>query len=102
MRSLLTVVVVCGCGSVGETHLDGAVSDGKGIDGQFDGAVPSPCNLTAPFGTPTQVPGVNSNSTDEWGWISDDGKTIYFDSVASGGSDYNIYFGTRASTNDPF
>lgn len=103
MRALFAVVVaVCGCGSVGETHLDGAVADSKAIDGHPDGAVPPPCNLTAPFGTPTPVAGVNSNSTDEWGWISADGKTIYFDSVATGQSDYNLYYATRATTNDPF
>jgi hypothetical protein len=90
MRRLLAVGLLCGCGSVGETKVDGAVVDGKGMDGQFDGAVPPACNLTAPFGTPTPVPGVNSNSTDEWGWLSADGLTMYFDSVATGQSDYNL------------
>lgn len=102
MRRLIYLVLVCGCGSVDGAKVDGAVVDGNVIDGQFDGAVPSPCNLSAPFGTPTAVAGVNSNSTDEWGWISADGKTIYFDSVASGGSDYNLYYATRAATTDPF
>lgn len=102
MYRLLTVVLVCGCNSASETsHPDGSV-DGKGIDGQFDGAVPTACNLTAPFGTPTPVPGVNSSSEDQWGWVSADGLTIYFDSVTSGQGDYNIYVGTRASTSDPF
>jgi Tol biopolymer transport system component len=102
MRRLISLVLVCGCGSVDGAKVDGAVADGKVIDGPFDGAVPSPCNLSAPFGTPTPVAGVNSNSTDEWGWISADGKTLYFDSVASGGSDYNLYYATRATTTDPF
>ena len=102
MRRLISVMLMCGCGHVDGAKVDGAVADSKSIDAPIDGAVPPACNLTAPFGTPTQVAGVNSNSTDEWGWLSADGKTIYFDSVATGGSDYNLYVGTRASTNDPF
>lgn len=102
MRRLIYVLLISGCGSVSEKSPDAAGMGSGGFDAQFDGPAPPACNLTAPFGTPTPVAGVNSNSTDEWGWLSADGLTIYFDSVASGGSDYNLYSATRASTSDPF
>jgi Tol biopolymer transport system component len=102
MRRLVAIVLLAGCGSVGETKVDGAVADSKGSDGKLDGAVPAACNLTAPFGTPVQVGGVNSSSTDVWGWLSPDLLTIHFASSASGTSDRNIYSATRASPTGTF
>jgi Tol biopolymer transport system component len=103
MRRLISVVLLCGCGSVGETKVDGAVVvDGTGSDVQLDGAVPPACNLTAPFGTPAQVAGVNTSAPDVWGWLSPDLLTIHFASSASGTSERNIYAATRTSTTGTF
>lgn len=99
MRRLLAVVLVCGCGSVDEKrHLDAGVDAAKpGVD-----AAQPACNLTAPFGTPMNIGGVNTSSTESWGWLSADGLTIYFTSTPSGLADYNIYTATRAQPSGNF
>lgn len=101
MRSVC-LVLLCGCGSVADKQIDAAVHHDSGIDVEFDGPAPPACQLTAPFGTPVNVGGVNTNSTDEWGWITPDGLTIYLTSAATSSSNLDIYTGTRAQASGNF
>lgn len=99
MRRFLALAFVFGCGSADDKkHLDAAVDAPKP---GADAAQPA-CNLTAPFGTPVNVGGVNTSSTESWGWLSADGLTIYFTSTPSGLTDFNIYTATRAQPSGNF
>lgn len=103
MRGLLVVVLAGGCGSVSGKDIDAAVGNDTGAhDVLLIDSPPPACNLSAAFGTPVNVGGVNSNSTDDWGWLSADALTIYFTSAATSSSDLNIYYATRAQPSGTF
>jgi len=103
MRGLVVIVLACGCGSVSGKNPDAAVGNDTGAhDVLLIDSPPPACNLSAAFGTPVNVGGVNSNSTDDWGWLSADGLTIYFASAATNSSDLDIYYATRAQPTGTF
>jgi hypothetical protein len=62
-------------------------------------APPSPCNLSAPFGTPVQVPGVNTSEAEESAWLMPDKLTIFY---TSGTSNEDLVYATRSSTTMAF
>ena len=55
------------------------------------------------WGLPQNLgPAVNSSKEDSASCISADGLTLYFSSNRVGAADYDIYFTTRATSNDPW
>jgi hypothetical protein len=54
--------------------------------------------VTAPFGTPTLLEGVNSAANEVLPFISPDGLQLFFASNTSGGGDYDVRLATRTST----
>jgi hypothetical protein len=86
---------------------DGASADGSSSDGAGDGSTgdtpPSPCNLQAPFGTPTPVPGLpNEIYVHVTATFSPNELTTYFSRTPGDLGSWDIYVATRASRNDPF
>jgi hypothetical protein len=99
MRRISLVIALTACGSVSGKNPDaGTTHDAPNADSHGTDAVAPPCDVTKPFSTLVNLAGVNSNSTDDWGWFSADELTIYFSSAATNSSDLNLYQATRAST----
>jgi Tol biopolymer transport system component len=104
MRLLGLVIALTACGSVSTKTPDASVHDAPNPDvatGSGD-APQAACDVTKPFGTITNLAGVNSNSVDEWGWLSADQLMVYFTSAATNSSDLNLYQATRATTTAAF
>lgn len=120
--TLLGVAAACvgdeaGSGGVrneGDAGLDATPPvDSGGTDGQTssdaasdaDAGVPA-CNRSAPFGTPTLVPGdVNGKVNDDGFWLLPDQLTVFTSSarVVNGSvGGFDIFTGTRASLSSSF
>lgn len=103
MRLLGCVLVLTACGSVSGKTPDASVHDAVNPDShRSSDAPPAACDVTKPFGTITNLAGVNSNSVDDWGWLSPDELTIYFTSAATNSSNLDFYQATRSSVSANF
>jgi len=66
-------------------------SDGRALffhssrTGSYDLYVATRANVSAPFGTPTGVAGLNTTDADQQPFISADGASLYFDRTPTGG-----------------
>jgi hypothetical protein len=78
--------------------------DASGADARdafaFD-APTQPCDLTAPFGAPVQVRGLESPSQDYGATLSSDERTVYFVSTRAGGRE-DIYRASRLAIDAAF
>jgi hypothetical protein len=102
MRICFGVLLLAACGSVG-SNPDAAVQpDSRSIDAAIDAPPPPPCDLTKPFGTLTNVAGVNTAQAEAAGWFSADLLTIYYASSLNPNADRNIYSATRSSPTGAF
>jgi Tol biopolymer transport system component len=73
----------------------------------MDAAIDGPsyrCDLEAPFSAAVPVPGINTTSEENGGWISSDGLRLYYALGAGGLSidSRDIYTASRATIADPF
>ena len=86
-----------------EAGADGAADDASLADASDAGA-PSPrCDLSKPFGTPKQVPGVNTSDPELNIWLSDDEKTAYLTAIESdAAARWDVFTMSRASRDDTF
>jgi Tol biopolymer transport system component len=118
VRAVLVLSVagaVVACGAVASSSHDAGSADagsdhplgtdsGSGGDGGSD-ANQAACNLSAPFGTPTLVPGIDTASDEITASFSPDELTAYVRAVPSfdgGVGGHDILIATRASRSDAF
>jgi Tol biopolymer transport system component len=59
-------------------------------------------DLDAPFNTPVELPGVNSDARDEGFWLSEDGLTVYFASNRLPEAAMDIWVAERPDRASPF
>jgi hypothetical protein len=79
------------------------MADAAMVDASIDGPPAPPCDLTKPFGTPTDVLGIHDPLGDDVGAaLSADELTIYFASNRFDHMKFHLYTATRANRNDPF
>src|SRR5215510_7693470 len=113
LTMLVAGLVVFGCGSVKgdatdappspDAMVDAPMADAPMVDAAIDGPPAPPCDLTKPFGTPMDVPGIHDPLGDDVGAaLSADELTIYFASNRFDHMKFHLYTSTRANRNDPF
>ena len=97
-------VYLAACGSVpankpadAPPRIDAAID----APGSGSGSAPA-CDVTKPFGTPMQLPGIDGSGDQMWGWFSADELTIYFTQLAPNMTVQNVYSAQRASGSDAF
>ena len=97
----VVTIATSGCGQVANvTNHDAATIDTiTAVD-----APPPRCDLTKPFGTPTQVPGIHdSNADDVHATLTGDELTVYFGSNrGSAQGPFHIWKATRATKDSVF
>src|SRR4051812_160725 len=91
------VLAACGGGNTASPHPDAAVDAAP--DAAPD-AVPSRCDVTRPFGTPTDVMSVNTIGSEQTAVMTADGLTMYVSADATGGPD--VFRFTRAQPSGAF
>lgn len=74
---------------------------GAGTLGGFDFFVATRSSLTAPFGTPAVLAGVNTSGDDECASVTGDGLFLYVDRFSSA-ANWDIYVAQRANTTVDF
>lgn len=81
------------------TPADASVND-QFVADSADAVVSTICAYDKAFGAPTPIAELNTSSLEEFGRLSPDEKTIYFNSTRSG--KHLLYAATRATRNDVF
>jgi Tol biopolymer transport system component len=98
-----TLGVSAGCGGVVDppSEVDGGQSpNDAAIDAPIDAPAP-PCDLSAPFGPPTRLEGINGPNN-EWGvWVSPDQRTAVIGSDRPSG-DNDFYLASRGAPSAAF
>lgn len=86
-------------GSDAVAAFDSAESDAKGL---LDAGEPA-CDPSKPFGSPREVPGINTPENELNLWSSEDEKTVYVTAIRSAvAARYDVYTASRASTTSAF
>jgi Tol biopolymer transport system component len=103
-RGFLSVTIAvagAACGSVNSNTTDAApaIDSASAIDAHNPAdAAPPACDLSKPFGTPVQVPGVNSPQADVYIDLSPDELTAYISSDRTGTlGGYDLWVATRTT-----
>ncbi len=96
----LTVASACAGANAGTGDRDGAPSDD---DAQPPDGSGSGCDLSAEFADPQLVPGINTESSESYAWLSADELTLYLTTDRAGGAGNNdLWVATRSARDTAF